>query len=68
MFEPGQWADWDKLEPKHFARWVEFCKARGLGCDFNPTSGRSGTSTSAGAACRWTVSGSGRYRHMKRTC
>ena len=31
------WADRDKLEPKHFEKWVEFCKARGLGCDFNPT-------------------------------
>lgn len=37
IFEPGQWADRDKLEPKHFAPWVEFCKERGLGCDFNPT-------------------------------
>ena len=33
----GGWVDRDKLEPKHFAKWVEFCKARGLGCDFNPT-------------------------------
>lgn len=37
IFEPGQWADRDKLEPKHFQKWVDFCKARGLGCDFNPT-------------------------------
>ena len=37
IFEPGEWADRDKLEPKHFAKWVEFCKARGLGADFNPT-------------------------------
>ena len=37
IFDDGQWADRDKLEPKHFAKWVEFCKARGLGCDFNPT-------------------------------
>lgn len=35
--ENGGWVDRDKLEPKHFAKWVEFCKARGLGCDFNPT-------------------------------
>ena len=27
----------DKLEPKHFAKWVEFAKKRGLGIDFNPT-------------------------------
>ena len=37
IFEDGQWADRDKLEPKHFAKWVQFCKERGLGCDFNPT-------------------------------
>ena len=29
--------DRDKLEPKHFAKWVEFAKVRGLGLDFNPT-------------------------------
>ncbi len=33
----GEWADRDKLEPKHFKKWVDFCKERGLGCDFNPT-------------------------------
>ena len=37
IFEQGEWADRDRLEPKHFEKWVEFCKARGLGCDFNPT-------------------------------
>ena len=37
IFEPDQWADRDALEPKHFQKWVDFCKARGLGCDFNPT-------------------------------
>lgn len=37
VFEPGEWADRDSLEPKHFKKWVEFCKERGLGCDFNPT-------------------------------
>ena len=35
--ENGGWVDRDKLEPKHFAKWVEFCKERGLGADFNPT-------------------------------
>lgn len=30
-------ADRDALEPKHFAKWVEFAKERGLGLDFNPT-------------------------------
>ncbi len=35
--EENPWVDRDKLEPKHFAKWVDFCKERGLGCDFNPT-------------------------------
>ena len=35
--ENGGWVDRDRLEPKHFAKWVEFCRQRGLGCDFNPT-------------------------------
>lgn len=33
----GGWVDRDKIEPKHFKKWVDFCKERGLGCDFNPT-------------------------------
>lgn len=37
IFEDGQWADRNALEPKHFQKWVDFCKERGLGCDFNPT-------------------------------
>ncbi len=37
IFEKGEWADRDRLEPKHFAKWVAFCRERGLGCDFNPT-------------------------------
>ena len=37
IFEDGQWADRDQLEPSHFEKWVRFCKERGLGCDFNPT-------------------------------
>lgn len=37
IFAEGEWADRDALEPKHFKPWVDFCKARGLGCDFNPT-------------------------------
>ena len=37
IFEDGEWVDRDKLEPKHFKKWVDFCKERGLGCDFNPT-------------------------------
>ena len=35
--ENGGWVDRDKLEPKHFQKWVDFCKERNLGCDFNPT-------------------------------
>lgn len=37
IFEPGEFADRNKLEPKHFAKWVAFAKERGLGLDFNPT-------------------------------
>jgi L-rhamnose isomerase len=37
IFAPGAWVDRDKLEPKHFQPWADFCKQRGLGCDFNPT-------------------------------
>lgn len=35
--EENPWVDRDKIEPKHFKKWVDFCKERGLGCDFNPT-------------------------------
>ncbi len=37
IFGDGEYADRDALEPKHFAKWVEFAKARGMGIDFNPT-------------------------------
>ena len=37
IFEEGEFADRDKLEPRHFKKWVEFAKERGLGLDFNPT-------------------------------
>ena len=37
IFEKSEFVDRDKLEPKHFAKWVEFAKARGMGIDFNPT-------------------------------
>ncbi|MDO4296382.1 MAG: L-rhamnose isomerase [bacterium] len=37
IFEDGEFADRDALEPKHFKKWVEFAKERGLGLDFNPT-------------------------------
>ena len=37
IFGDGERADRDALEPKHFAKWVEFAKERGMGLDFNPT-------------------------------
>jgi L-rhamnose isomerase len=37
IFEEGEFADRDALEPKHFARWVAYAKERGIGIDFNPT-------------------------------
>lgn len=36
VFEDG-FVDRDALEPKHFKKWMEFAKERGLGLDFNPT-------------------------------
>ena len=37
IFEPGEFVDRDKIEPKHFAKWVEFARERNMGIDFNPT-------------------------------
>ena len=37
IFENGEYADRDKLESKHFKKWVDFAKERGMGIDFNPT-------------------------------
>lgn len=37
IFEEGEQVDRDCLEPKHFRKWVEFARERGLGLDFNPT-------------------------------
>jgi len=37
IFEEGEFADRDQIEPKHFAKWVAFAKERNLGIDFNPT-------------------------------
>ena len=37
IFEEGGWVDREKLEPKHFAPWVEFAKKHDIGLDFNPT-------------------------------
>ena len=37
IFEEGEYVDRDKIEPKHFAKWVSFAKERNMGIDFNPT-------------------------------
>ena len=37
IFEDGEFADRDALEPKHFEKWVKFAKERNMGLDFNPT-------------------------------
>ena len=37
IFEDGEFADRDAIEPKHFKKWVDFAKERGMGIDFNPT-------------------------------
>lgn len=33
----GEKVDRNKLEPKHFQKWIDFAKERGMGIDFNPT-------------------------------
>lgn len=37
IFDENETVGRDAIEPKHFAEWVEFAKARGMGLDFNPT-------------------------------
>lgn len=37
IFEDGEFVDRDKIEPKHFRKWVEFAKKHQMGIDFNPT-------------------------------
>ncbi|MBO5421051.1 MAG: L-rhamnose isomerase [Clostridia bacterium] len=37
IFENGEFADRDAIEPKHFAKWVAYAKERNMGIDFNPT-------------------------------
>ena len=37
IFEEDGFVDRDKLEPRHFKKWVEFAKKHGMGLDFNPT-------------------------------
>lgn len=37
IFEEGAAVGRDAIEPKHFEKWVQYAKERGLGLDFNPT-------------------------------
>ena len=37
IFEEDKKVDRDKIEPKHFKKWVDFARERKLGLDFNPT-------------------------------
>ena len=37
IFEDGEFADRNALEPKHFKKWGDFAKERNMGIDFNPT-------------------------------
>lgn len=37
IFEDGEIVGRDKIEPKHFQKWVTFAKERNMGLDFNPT-------------------------------
>lgn len=37
IFGEGEFVDRDKIEPKHFAPWVELAKKYHMGLDFNPT-------------------------------
>lgn len=37
VFENSEFIDRNRIEPKHFAKWVAFAKERNMGIDFNPT-------------------------------
>ena len=37
IFDDGEAVGRDKIEPRHFKKWVEFARKRGVGIDFNPT-------------------------------
>ena len=37
IIEDGEDVGRNNIEPRHFAKWVEFAKAHGMGIDFNPT-------------------------------
>ena len=36
IFEDGEFADRDAIEPKHFRKWVDYAKARGMGHRLRP--------------------------------
>ena len=37
IFEDGEWADRNELQPRHFKAWADYARSRSLGLDFNPT-------------------------------
>ena len=37
IFEEDGYVDRDKIEPRHFKKWVDLAKKYGMGLDFNPT-------------------------------
>lgn len=37
IFDENEQVDRDGIQPKHFKKWVDFAKERGMGIDFNPT-------------------------------
>lgn len=37
IFDAGEAVDRNRLEPRHFEKWVAFAKKHNLGIDFNPT-------------------------------
>ena len=37
IFEEDEIVGRDKIEPKHFSKWVDFARERNMGIDFNPT-------------------------------
>ena len=37
VFADGEWVDRDRIEYRHFKKWVEFARENGFGIDFNPT-------------------------------
>ncbi len=37
IFDENEAVDRDKIEPKHFKKWVDFAKEHNVGIDFNPT-------------------------------